>query len=137
MMVLGLVFLKLGTFRRLNLLIETSVALELQTSWYAIFRHHVLQTPDGNFHVAYHVVNLCTICSYSTWRHFETDTVYGKKSFLSKETDIKILQSIYFAYEVNFISSYSNRGFVFFQNQNKTLFFFILKCDSCCHENEI
>jgi len=36
-------------------------------------------------------------------------TVYGKKSFLSKESDTKILQSIYFAYEVGIISSYSNR----------------------------
>jgi len=36
-------------------------------------------------------------------------TVYGKKSFLSKESDTKILQSIYFAYKVGIISSYSNR----------------------------
>jgi len=34
--------------------------------------------------------------------------VYGKKSFLSKESDTKILQSIYFAYDVGIISSYSN-----------------------------
>jgi len=31
---------------------------------------------------------------------------YGKKSFLSKESDTKILQSVYFAYEVGTISSY-------------------------------
>jgi len=37
--------------------------------------------------------------------------VYGKKSFLSKESDIEILQSIYFVYEVGIISSYSNRNF--------------------------
>jgi len=37
------------------------------------------------------------------------NTVYGKKSFLSKESDTKILQSIYFAYEVDIIGSYSNR----------------------------
>jgi len=35
--------------------------------------------------------------------------VYGKKSFLSKESDIEILHSIYFAYDVGIISSYSNR----------------------------
>jgi len=32
-------------------------------------------------------------------------TVYGKKSFLSKESNTKILQSIPFAYEVGIISS--------------------------------
>jgi len=32
-----------------------------------------------------------------------------KKSFLSKESDTKISQSMYFAYEVGIISSYSNR----------------------------
>jgi len=32
-------------------------------------------------------------------------TVYGKKSFLSKESDTKTLQSIHFAYEVGIISS--------------------------------
>jgi len=36
-------------------------------------------------------------------------TVYGKKSFLSKESDIEILQSIYFAYDVGIISFYSSR----------------------------
>jgi len=34
-------------------------------------------------------------------------TVCRKKSFLSKESDTKILQSVYFAYDVG-ISSYSN-----------------------------
>jgi len=34
--------------------------------------------------------------------------VYGKKSFHSTESDTKILQSIYFAYKVGIISSYSN-----------------------------
>jgi len=38
-------------------------------------------------------------------------TVYQKKSFLSTESDTKILQSIYFAYKVGIISSYSNRIF--------------------------
>jgi len=32
-----------------------------------------------------------------------------KKSFLSKESDTKIFQSMYFASEVGIISSYSNR----------------------------
>jgi len=32
-----------------------------------------------------------------------------KKSFLSKESNIKILQSMYFVYDVGIISSYSNR----------------------------
>jgi len=36
-------------------------------------------------------------------------TVYGKKSILSKESDTKLLQSIYFAYEVGIASSCSNR----------------------------
>jgi len=34
--------------------------------------------------------------------------VYGKRSFLSKESDTKIVQSIYFAYNLGMISSYSN-----------------------------
>jgi len=38
-----------------------------------------------------------------------TVVVYGTKSFLSKESDTMILQSIYFAYDVGIISSYSNR----------------------------
>jgi len=37
------------------------------------------------------------------------NAVYWKKSFLSTESDTKILQSIYFAYKVGIISSYSNR----------------------------
>jgi len=37
---------------------------------------------------------------------------YGKESFLSKESDTEILQSIYFAYDVGIISSYSNRTFL-------------------------
>jgi len=36
-------------------------------------------------------------------------SVYGKKSFLSTESDIKILQSIYFAYKVGIVSCHSNR----------------------------
>jgi len=39
---------------------------------------------------------------------YTTLTVYGKKSFLSTESDTKILQSIYFVYKVGIISSYSN-----------------------------
>jgi len=35
--------------------------------------------------------------------------VYRKKSFVSKESDTKILKSIYFACEVGIIRSYSNR----------------------------
>ena len=35
--------------------------------------------------------------------------VYGKKSFHSKESDTKILQSIYSAYDVGIISSSSKR----------------------------
>jgi len=34
------------------------------------------------------------------------DTLYRKESFPSKESGTKILQSIYFAYEVGIISSY-------------------------------
>jgi len=34
-----------------------------------------------------------------------------RKSFLSKESDIEILQNIYFVYEVGITSSYSNRAF--------------------------
>jgi len=37
------------------------------------------------------------------------DTTYRKKSFPSKESDAKLLQSIYFAYELGIISSYSNK----------------------------
>jgi len=37
-------------------------------------------------------------------------TVYRKKSFLSKGSDTKILQSMYYAYEVDIISSCSNRS---------------------------
>ena len=37
------------------------------------------------------------------------DTVYRKESFPSTESDTKILQSIYFAYEVGIISSCLNR----------------------------
>ena len=37
------------------------------------------------------------------------DTAYRKESFPIKESDTKLLQSIYFAYEVGIISSYSNR----------------------------
>jgi len=36
-------------------------------------------------------------------------SVYWKKSFLSTESDTKILQSIYFAYKLGIISFYSNR----------------------------
>ena len=42
--------------------------------------------------------------------------VYWKKSFLSTESDTKILQSIYFAYEVGIISSYSNRIYIKWKN---------------------
>jgi len=37
------------------------------------------------------------------------DTVYRKESFPSKESDTKLLQSIYYTYEIGTISSYSNR----------------------------
>jgi len=37
------------------------------------------------------------------------DAVNQKESFPSKESDTKLLQSIYFAYDVGIISSYSNR----------------------------
>jgi len=36
------------------------------------------------------------------------DTAYGKKFFPSTESDTELLQSIYFAYEIDIISSYSN-----------------------------
>jgi len=38
------------------------------------------------------------------------NTAYRKKSFSSKESDTKMLQSKYFAYEVGAISSYPNRS---------------------------
>jgi len=37
------------------------------------------------------------------------DTAYRKEFFSSKDSDTKFLQSIYFAYEVGIINSYSNR----------------------------
>jgi len=46
-------------------------------------------------------------------QHLFTKTVYGKKSFLSKESCTKILQSTFFSYEVGIISSYSNRIFFY------------------------
>jgi len=44
-------------------------------------------------------------CAYKKWIPLSTE----KKTFLSKESDTKILQSMYFVYEVGIISSYSNR----------------------------
>jgi len=41
--------------------------------------------------------------------------VYRKKSFPSKESDIKILLGIYFAYDVGTISCYSNRILLLFK----------------------
>jgi len=53
-------------------------------------------------------------CEVYTQTRNGTDTVYGKRSFLSKESDtLKILQSIYFANDVGIISSYSNRILTF------------------------
>jgi len=40
-------------------------------------------------------------------------TVYGRRSFLSKESDTLRSWSIYFAYDVGIISSYSNRTYIF------------------------
>jgi len=37
-------------------------------------------------------------------------TACGKKSFLSKESDTKILHSIYFAYDVGIINSLRNKA---------------------------
>jgi len=36
-------------------------------------------------------------------------TIYRQECFLRKESDTKILQSIYFAYKVGIISAYSNK----------------------------
>jgi len=36
-------------------------------------------------------------------------TIYGKKSFVSTESDIKTSKSIYFANKMGIISCYSNR----------------------------
>jgi len=47
---------------------------------------------------------------------FLKDTVYRKKSLLSKESDTKILQSIYFPDDVGIITSYSNRLFSSYSN---------------------
>jgi len=46
---------------------------------------------------------------YSNFLRLIWNTVYRKKSFPSKESDTKILQSIYFAFEIGIIGSYSNR----------------------------
>jgi len=43
------------------------------------------------------------------YKMFGSNTVCGNKSFLSKESDTKILQRKYLAYDVGIISSYSNR----------------------------
>ena len=43
------------------------------------------------------------------WKDAERNSVDGKKSFRSTDSDTEILQSIYFAYKVGIISSYSNR----------------------------
>jgi len=73
-----------------------------------------------------HFYLVCVVCDIIIWRHihvFQTNvlakfalishsrqsTVYGKKSFLSKESDTKILQSIYVNCDVGIISSYSNK----------------------------
>jgi len=55
------------------------------------------------------------------------NTVCWKKSFLSTESDTKILQSIYFAYKVGIISSYSNRN-------HQLLFKVYIWCSSWCSE---
>jgi len=76
------------------------------------------------------------------------NVVYGQKSFLSTESDTKILQSIYFAYKVGIISSYSNRikKVNTFLKQKKnlhqclmhhlcvTLTFFVLITETCIYE---
>jgi len=49
--------------------------------------------------------------------------VYWKKSFLSTESDIKILQSIYFAYKVGIISSYSNRVIFYISDMHREIFY--------------
>ena len=49
--------------------------------------------------------------SFNAYKTYITVTVYGKKSFLNKESDTKILQSLYFACKVGIISSCSNRIF--------------------------
>jgi len=54
-------------------------------------------------------------------------SVYGKKCFLSTEADIKILQGIYFSYEVGIISSYSN-GISFSDVFLIFFFYFFLSC---------
>jgi len=48
---------------------------------------------------------LQNIRAYKKWIPLSME----KKSFPSKESDTKILQSMHFAYEVGIISSYSNR----------------------------
>jgi len=51
----------------------------------------------------------CLIIGHHCTVYPGENSVYGKKSFPSKESDTKILQGIYFAYKVGIISSYSNR----------------------------
>ena len=57
------------------------------------------------------VSSQCLMTS-SKCKQIRMNTIYGSKSFLSKESDTKILQSIYFAYEVGTISSYSNSNYM-------------------------
>jgi len=51
------------------------------------------------------LLRIVYVPSYSV-NYIHKNTIYGKKSFLSTESNTKILQSIYFAYKVNIISSY-------------------------------
>ena len=60
-----------------------------------------------------HVATKVEICLVTEKNQVQETTVYGKKSFLSTESDTKILQSIHFAYKVGIISSYSRDVFRF------------------------
>jgi len=61
-------------------------------------------------------------------------TVYRKKSFLSTESDTMILQSIYFAYKVGIISSYSNSriGVPIHRSENPSCYFVQVALSNPC-----
>jgi len=60
-------------------------------------------------HILANTLVASVLCCNSSLTLHMKDTVYRKKPFFSVESDTKILQSTYFAYEVGIISSNSNR----------------------------
>jgi len=81
------------------------IAAAITTALVVLYLHasdvHRLCSEALTFEIGF----LQNIRSYKKWIPLYME----KKSFPSKESDTKILQSIYFAFEVDIISSYSNR----------------------------